>query len=81
MRHLARKDFNWDGMDLIFQRRAICSLVPHEIYANHYHLKFEWRDEKTPEFFNIFNARENARIYSSRHVQESLLLASPGAFK
>lgn len=81
MRHLARKDFTWDGMDLMFQGRAVTSLVTHETIPNHYHLKFEWRDEKTPEFFNIFNARENARLYSARHVQESLSGGPPDAIE
>lgn len=76
MRHLARKDFTWDDLDLMFQKRAVCSLVPHKTISAHWHLKFEWRDEPTPEFFNIFNARENARIYSAQHVQESLQGAS-----
>ena len=76
MRHLKRNDFNWDDDDLIFQERAVCSLVKHETIPKHYHLKFEWRDEKTPEFFNIFNARENARLYSAQHEQERLFAAS-----
>lgn len=70
MRHLSRKDFTWDGYDLMFQNRAVCTLVPHESVENHWHLKFEWRDEKTPEFFNVTNARENARIYCAEHEQE-----------
>lgn len=63
-------------MDLKFGKEVVTTLVPHSTIPNHYHLKFYWRDEKTPEFFNIVNARENARIYSSRHVQERLQGAS-----
>lgn len=70
MRHLARKDFTWEGMDLKFQNETVCSLIPSQKYENHYHLKFSWREKETPEFFNIFNARENARIYSAQNVQE-----------
>lgn len=73
MRHLSHKEFNWDeDNDLIFQKRAVCSLVKHETIPAHWHLKFEWRDEKTPEFFNIFNARENARLICRKHYEETL---------
>lgn len=73
MRIPKREDFHWDeDNDLIYQGRAVCSLVKHETIPNHYHLKFEWRDEKTPEFFNIYNARENARVYCRRKQEETL---------
>ena len=72
MRILADKEFTWNGDDLMFQGEVICSIVKHETVPKHWHLKFSWRDEKTPEFFNIFNARENARLYSRRHAQGSL---------
>jgi hypothetical protein len=77
MRILASGDFHWDSdNDLIFQKRAVCSLVKHETIPDHWHLKFDWRDEKTPEFFNIFNARENARLYSRWRYQETAVGAS-----
>lgn len=76
MRVLADKEFTWNGDDLMFQREIICSLVKHKTIEKHWHLKFSWRDEKTPEFFNIFNARENARVYSRKHAQGSLEAAS-----
>lgn len=79
MRHLARKDFHWEENHLIFQRRSVCYLVEDKNHKNHYHLKFYWRDEPTPEFFNIVNARENARIYCTRHEQERLQGASVDA--
>jgi len=69
MRILASKDFNWNKDDLMFQSKVVCSIIKHETIPNHYHLKFCWRDEKTPEFFNIINARENARLYSRWHMQ------------
>lgn len=72
MRILARKDFHWEGDHLIFQGRSVCYLVKDENHENHWHLKFLWRDEPTPEFFNIVNARENAREYCRKHYQETL---------
>lgn len=73
MRVVAREAFQWDkDGDLIFQERAVCSLVPHKTIPNHYHLKFDWRDGPTPEFFNITNAKENARVYCRRHYEENL---------
>jgi len=72
MTNLSHKQFHWEDMDLIFQDRVIASLIPHEKYEKHWHIKFEWRNEKSPEFFNIFNARENARIYCLKHYQEKL---------
>lgn len=76
MRHLSRKDFHWEEMDLMFGKEVVTTLIPHKTIPNHYHLKFYWREEETPEFFNIVNARENARLYSSRRVQEWLEAAS-----
>lgn len=49
------------GLKIFFEDELKVELVPHEKYENHYHLKFAWRDEKTPEFFNIVNAVENAK--------------------
>ena len=73
MRTVARQAFHWeDHKDLIFQDRIVCSLVPHAIHPNHYHLKFEWRDEPTPEFFNLTNAKDNAWTICRRHYEEKL---------
>lgn len=72
MRTVARGAFNWNGMDLIFQKRTVCRLIPHKTIPAHWHLKFDWKDEPTPEFFNIFNARENARNICRRKYEETL---------
>lgn len=59
---------HWEGMKLYFSEKLLVELVPHEVHAKHWHLKFCWRDEKTPEFFNIYNARHNSRIISLYHL-------------
>jgi len=81
MRVVARNAFHWEGDHLIFQGRSVCYLVKDENHKDHYHLKFEWRDEPTPEFFNIVNARENARVYCRRHIEETLPGATVDALK
>lgn len=73
MRYVSRDSMHWDGLKLYFGKELQTELIPHEKYENHYHLKFRWRDEKTPEFFNLINARENARVYSRRNIEEKLL--------
>lgn len=65
------KDLHWEDNKLYFREMLLTELIPHDSYEKHYHLKFSWRDEKTPEFFNIFNARENARMCSLRRLPES----------
>lgn len=58
--HYGYDRFAWKGLKLFFECERMVELIPHEVYEKHYHLKFCWRDEQTPEFFNIFNARENS---------------------
>lgn len=73
MRILGWKDFHWDeDGDLIFQERAVASLVKHESYPDMYHIKFEWREDKTSEFFNLTWARDNARSICLKRYQETL---------
>lgn len=72
MRHLKRRDFHWEGDHLIFQNKSVCYLVKDENHEDHWHLKFYWRNEPTPEFFNIVNAQENAIVYCQRHEEEKL---------
>lgn len=60
---------HWEDNKLFFQQQEIVELIPSKI-EKHYHLKFIWREEKTPEIFNIFNARENSRriaLYRLNH--------------
>lgn len=76
MRIVARNNLHWEDLKLCWKDEVWTELIPHEIHLNHYHLKFRWRDEKTPEFFNIVNARENARVYSRRKIEESLSVPS-----
>ena len=59
--HYGNEVLSWKEYDLYFQDNLLVTLVPSTKYLDHYHLKFIWRDKITPEFFNIFNARENAR--------------------
>lgn len=75
MRKLAHKEFHWEGDHLIFQNKSVCYLVKDEDHKDHWHLKFAWRNEPTPEFFNRTNAMENARVYSLKHSQQSLYVA------
>lgn len=59
--HYGWNNLDWKDNKLYFQEKLLVELIPHEIYENHYHLKFDWRDEKTPEFFNLTNAKDNSR--------------------
>lgn len=59
--HYGDSVLSWKGLNLIFQKETLVELIPHETYPAHWYLKFRWRKEKTPEFFNIFNAKENSR--------------------
>lgn len=70
--NIRNKNLHWEGLKLMYQDILLTELIPSKVYKNHYHLKFHWRDEPTPELFNIFNARENARTYSLQHCPESL---------
>lgn len=65
------KDLHGEGNKLYFRKILLTELIPHGTIEKHYHLKFYWREEKTPEFFNIYNARENARTMSLRRLPES----------
>lgn len=56
--------FTWEDLKLYHQGKFMVELILSEKYEKHYHLKFMWRDEATPEFFNIINARENAKRFS-----------------
>lgn len=73
----------WKDEKLYHQKKYMGELIPHEIYPNHYHLKFAWRDEATPEFFNIFNAKENLMRFALHRlnydVWESHLPSPPDA--
>lgn len=60
--HYGWDRLHWEDYKLYFQDQFMVELIPSSKYEKHYHLKFMWRDEPTPEFFNIFNARENARL-------------------
>lgn len=71
MRVVARDAFHWEDLNLIFQKRTVATLIPHATFPSHWHLKFEWRDTPTPEFFNIFNARENCRLICRKHYEET----------
>lgn len=51
----------WNKNRLTFNGKTVVELVPHDTVPKHWHLKFAWRDEKTPEFFNLTNAKCNAR--------------------
>lgn len=70
--NIRNRHLHWEDHKLFYSKMLLTELIPHEKYEKHYHLKFYWRDEKTPEFFNIYNARENARVYSLQHMSQSL---------
>jgi len=59
--HYGDNVLSWKDLKLMFNKKILVELIPSEKYEKHYHLKFCWREEKTPEFFNIFNAKENSR--------------------
>lgn len=64
---------------LLFNENEVARLIKHENIENHYHILFDWRKDKTPEFFNITNAKDNARSIClakvnnniKKHVQEA----------
>lgn len=66
---IGRDDFYWVGNKLFLKKEEFVELIPHELYTKMWHLKFRWRDEKTPEFFNLVNARENARLYAAQNAR------------
>lgn len=65
---IGSEDLRWDNKKLYHKDKLLVELIPHETYEKHWHLKFYWRDEKTPEFFNIINAKENSRVYALQHL-------------
>ncbi len=59
--HHGYQNLKWvKHKDLKFGDVTMASLIPHKYYPKMYHLKFFWRDGKTPEFFNGTWAQENA---------------------
>lgn len=62
--HYGYSNLHWKKDKLYFQDKLLVSLVEHEKYPWMYYLKFSWRKEKTPEFFNITWARHNSRQIS-----------------
>lgn len=58
--HYGYDRFKWKNNKLTHEGKFLVELVPHEKYEKHYYLKFCWRKEKTPEFFNLVNAKMNA---------------------
>lgn len=73
--NLRQRHLHWEGDKLFYRKKLLTELIPHDSVPNHYHLKFFWRNEKTPEFFNKTNARENARLYSIHNVSLELQAA------
>lgn len=66
--HYGHDRLKWKGLKLYFGDRLVTELIPHDSAPKMYHLKFFWRDDKIPEYFNIIWARENARVYSLQHL-------------
>lgn len=66
---MRQRDLKWKEKKLYNKDQLLVELIPHEVYPKMYHLKFCWREDKTPEFFNIINAKENTRIYAAQHFQ------------
>lgn len=66
--HYGHEVLSWNGLKLMFQKEVQVELIPHETIPAHWHLKFGWKEGITPEFFNIFNARENARRICLYHL-------------
>ncbi len=71
LENVRNRHLHWEGDKLYLKDKVLTELIPHDTVPKHFHLKFYWRDEKTPEFFNIFNARENARLYSLQKMSQS----------
>lgn len=61
--HYGWNVLHWEENKLYFQDQWLVEIVPSK-YEKQYHLQFYWRDEPTVEFFNVFNARENARRFA-----------------
>lgn len=80
LENVRNRNLHWEEDKLFYKEMLLTELIPHDTYENHYHLKFFWREDKTPEFFNKINARENARVYSLQRLPTASY--SPvGAFK
>lgn len=58
--HYGYNLLKWKGLNLFFRKKKYVTLIPHETYPKMYYLKFFWREEKTPEYFNIIWSRENS---------------------
>lgn len=77
--HYGYERFHWDGMELYHEGIFMAELIPSEKWDKQYHLKFMWRDEPTPEFFNIFNARENCKRCALYRLNYDMWEQAPGA--
>lgn len=66
--NLRRRHLHWEGLKLFYSEALLVELIAHEKHENHYYLKFFWREEETPEFFNLTNAKENAVVYSLQRL-------------
>lgn len=71
LNNVRNRHLHWKGDHLILKDKSVCYLVKNENYEDHWHLKFYWRDEPTSEFFNIVNAKENARLYVLQKMSQS----------
>lgn len=71
MTEISQEELSWLRFkDLVYKGKTVASLVLSKDYPEMYHLKFYWRDEPTPEFFNIIHARENTRRIVRQHLMQ-----------
>lgn len=82
LENVRNRDLHWEGLNLCYQKGTWVRLVPDDKYPEMYHLEFKWRNfAKTPEMFNIINARENARVYTLQRMPREAAVGVTDAFK
>lgn len=76
MTTIGQDRLSWKFKKLYYKDKLLAELIPHDSYPNMWHVKFYWREDKTPEYFNLVNAKENSRIYALYHLNLNMQ-ASP----
>ena len=63
------KDMHWEEDKLFYGKiDTTIRLVPDDVYPNQYRLTWNFeKPEKSVNFYNIINAKDNARVLYLRH--------------